>query len=295
MTIKDIQLTEKLSQIQLYKIKYACYLTSVPAIATLVMFLQLLIFSKINLYFMEGSGLIIHTQVREAYLDELFKVMLPLSGYLAGLIFSCFVISLLVMNWACSPFARAQAMVSKCLKGEEPKSPSVWSSEGAVLEENVYKLMRALHKKIPLNELKLNPRINPISIGFLFRFGVIFLIISIITGAVLGTLLTSVHERVVSLALNLLHQKTISTHFFTAQEEVLSTGTLILFFIALFAYIFIGYHISKYLNVMSMVFSSIIREQRFPVRIRKTDIYHDLADKINERLVQSGAIKKHSK
>lgn len=291
MAFKDIQLTEKLNQVQAYKLRYAVYLTCVPAVVTLVMSLQLVIFGQLNLYFMEGSGLIIHDQIREAYYDQLIQVMLPLTGYLAGLIIACFVVSLMVMNWACSPFSRAQKMVKECLEGKEPVMPNVWSSEGAVVEENIFKLMRAVYKKIPLNEVKFHPRRNPISIGFLLRFGAIYLIISIVTGVVLGTLLNSVHSKVVSLALNLIPNK-LSTHFFTAQEEVLSSGTLVLFICALFTYFFIGYHIAKYLNVMSMVFSTIIREQRFPVRLRRTDIYHDLANTINERLVQAGVIKK---
>lgn len=292
MTFRNVQITEKLSKVQLYKLKFACFLTSVPLLVTLVLFLQLLIFGQLNLYFMEGSGLVILPQVREAYFDQLIAEMLPLTIYLLGLIIASFIVSLLVMNWACSPFIRAKRMVDACIAGNKPVRPDVWSSEGSIVEGNIYKLMKCLDKNIPLSEMKLSPRKNPISIGFLIRFAIIYLVISVITGAVLGTLLSSVHSKIVNLALNLIHGHTISTHFFTAQEEVLSTGTLILFFLSLFIYVFIGFHVARYLNTMSMVFSTIIRENRFPVRLRHKDIYHELADSINQRLQQVGIIPK---
>ena len=109
--MKNIVIFEKLNPVQNYKVKFSCYLTMVPVFSTMILLVQLMIFSMLNLYYLEGNGLIVDHQVREAYYQQVVSEVLPLTVYILVVIAANFFLSFIVMSWAVSPFTSAEKKI----------------------------------------------------------------------------------------------------------------------------------------------------------------------------------------
>lgn len=287
--MKNVVLFEKPNQIQAYKMRYAIYLTLVPLFSTGILLIQLLIFSMLNLYYLEGNGLIIDPQVREAYYDQVIQEVLPVTGYVVLVIIAVFCISLIVMNWAVSPFTLAEKTIRAFDGKAMPARPTAaWASENLILDRAVVAFLKELATGEPQKEFQRKIPIYQFNPGFLIRFGVVYAILSLLTGYVLGLLLNGAFMKVVSLALNVVQGQFIRGHYFTAQEEVLSLGVTISIFASVCVYLLIGYHVTRYMSTMVAVFHRAFREKRYPIQLRKTDIYHSLADAVNEKAALRG-------
>lgn len=101
-------------------------------------------------------------------------------------------------------------------------------------------------------------------------------------GQVTGIFIVTIYEKIVSLALQLVPSTQGTTHFYLAQQEMLLDAVNVAIVISILAYMVIGTHISRYMSNMIYVFTRSIREQKMPMYLRKPEIYHSLADTINE-------------
>lgn len=282
--MKNIVIFEKLNAVQAYKVRYSIYLTLVPIFSAAILIVQLLIFSMLNLYYLEGTGLIIDTRIREAYYDQVIAEIATVSGSLALIIVASFFLSMIVLNWAVTPFTSAE----KLIRGFKPGGPvpdlkSGWSSESRSLDRGVHAFLKEMATGEPQKEFQ---RRNPgfkANLPFLVKFTAIYTILSVLIGYSLGLLLNGAFNKIISLALNLFHGQFVRGHFFTAQDEVLTLGVIVSVVVSAFVYILIGYNLSKYMSTMVMVFYRSFKEKRFPIHLRKSDIYQSLAEAINER------------
>lgn len=287
--MKNIVLFEKLSGLQNYRVRWAFYLTLVPLIATAVLLIQLLIFSMLNLYYLEGNGLIIDAQIREAYYQQVFDEVTPILLSLLALIATSFIVSLVAMNWATAPFRTAENNIRNFKDKSSPlKLSSSWASENPLLDRAVHAFLKQLATGEPQKEFQRRTPFFGLNVGFLFRFVSIYLVMALITGAVLGSLLNQAFTKIVSLALNLLPSQVIRGHYFTAQEQVLSLGVITTVVVSVFVYCLIGFQVTNYMSTMVMVFYRSFKEQRFPIQLRKSDVYHSLALAVNEKVEQFG-------
>ena len=282
--MKNIILFNTLGVIQSYKLRYAIYLTLVPLFSTAVLLVQLLIFSMLNLYYLEGNGLIIDVQVREAYYDQVIQEILPVTFNVFCVIIANFFVSLIVMNWAVSPFTHAEKVI-RAFDGKNPpgKTQHSWVSENVLLDRAVLAFLRETATGEPQKEFQRKTPGFKLNLSFLARFGLVYASLSMLTGYVLGLLLNRAFTKVVSLAINIFQGHFIRGHYFTAQEEVLNLGVTTSIVASVIVYVLIGYHVAKYMSTMVMVFHRAFKEKRYPIYLRKSDIYHSLAEAVNEK------------
>ena len=69
---------------------------------------------------------------------------------------------------------------------------------------------------------------------------------------------------------------------FVAQQEIMQDIVWLFFAVSLVIFLFVGYQISRYMREMTQIFSFRIERNRFPIRLRQSDVYHGLADRLNE-------------
>ena len=121
------------------------------------------------------------------------------------------------------------------------------------------------------------------NMSFLLKFWITFGILSVTTGNLMGIVIAQVYEKILSLAFALVNATNLpnSQHFFAAQQEILHDATTISTGVAMTAYFFIGLNISRYMTTMLYVFTRALEEDRFPVQLRLTDVYHGLAAIMN--------------
>lgn len=285
--MKNVVIFEKLGKVQSYRLRFALYLTMVPLVGTAILTLQLLIFSMLNLYYLEGNGLIIDDRIREAYYQQVFGQVAPLLVSLLGLVAVSFVVSMIAMRWATSPFDAAEKAIRLYQKDSGPiKLTASWMSENTLLDRGVQAFLNQLSTGQPQKEFQRKNPLFHINLSFLLRFTAIYLILAIVTGLILGTLLSEAFTKIVSLAINLLQRQVIQGHYFTAQEQVLTLGVYVTVFVSVAVYVAIGYQVANYMSTMVMVFYRAFKEQRFPIHLRKTDIYLSLATAVNEKVEQ---------
>ena len=110
-----------------------------------------------------------------------------------------------------------------------------------------------------------------------------FVTLSVLTGYSMGIVISSVYDRITALAFTLVKNSSLiaSQHFFAAEQDILYDATMITMFTSLVIYLVIGLQISRYMTSMIFVFSRAIEEDRFPVQLRLTDVYHGLATVLN--------------
>src|SRR4051812_1054398 len=98
--MKNVEIFPRLSPVKTYQLKCAFVLTAVPVICTLALASLLSLFARMNLYFLENSGMIVDDQVRGAYEMQLQISFFEVSWYLVALFGFTFVISYFLMGWA---------------------------------------------------------------------------------------------------------------------------------------------------------------------------------------------------
>lgn len=283
--MKNFNITKPISRVARYKIQTALLLTLVPVLSALLLLIQLLIFSMLNVYYLEGNGLIISEVMRSAYYDRVISEMLPGILLLLGLTASCFAINYIVMNWVAAPFVTAEKLI-RSFTGNvaELKQSSTWLSENSDMQLAVHEFLKDLSSKNSKPSEQKKPVFH-LSIGFLIKFITVYVLCSTITAGILASILFAAYNKTVAIALSLMHNMNDrSGHFFTAQEQVLSLGLYVTFVASIFVYAIIGYKIARYMATMVMVFHRSFRERRYPIQLRKTDVYLSLAEAINEKV-----------
>jgi hypothetical protein len=274
--------TPVLSTVTKYHLEFTALLSAVPLVCGLVLLLLLTVFAKLNLYFLEASGLLIDDQLRQAYYRQVEFEMFGVIGYLLLLVLVTMVASFVVMRWATAPFLSAERMVRTAMTNPDALRPaSRWLSESPAFDRLMW-LFSLRVKSGGKNQEKSAPHFFGANLPFLAKFLVAFSVLSICTGYVLSIFLDSVYRRIVDLALHLLPNKKIMGHYFLAQQDILADATDITVGLALLFYFILGYRISRYMATMLQVFSRSVAEDRFPIRLRGDDIYCDLANTLNQ-------------
>ncbi|MGZ3711250.1 MAG: hypothetical protein ACXVBE_05815, partial [Bdellovibrionota bacterium] len=97
-----MEIFPRFGAIRNYQIKCALLLTCVPVLCTVVLTGLLALFARMNLYFLENSGLIVSEDIRGAYDTQLQISFFESSWYLVALFGLTFVISYFLMGWAVS-------------------------------------------------------------------------------------------------------------------------------------------------------------------------------------------------
>lgn len=266
-----------------YQLWNTIILSLVPLICGLLLLFLLVIFSKLNLYYLEANGLILDDQVRDAYFHQVQLELFDVVWYLVMQLVATFAVAFVVMRWTSSPFNSARKMVLIAAKKPDQLEPaSRLLTESHIFDRYIWNFCLRV-KNGGENNLAQAPLpyvgINPL---FLLKFFLTFTMLSIITGYVMGIILSSVYERIISLALELVRNTKVMSHYFLAQQDVLQDATLIMIGVSLMVYFFMGLHISRYMSQMIYVFSRLLKEDRFPITLRGNDLYHDLADAMNQ-------------
>ena len=269
--------------VQRFRARYAIYLALVPLVCALVLLALVLIFAKLNLYHLEGSGVIIDPQVRTAYYDQVIEEVAPILGYFSLMLLLTLAVGWVVMNWATHPFRHAEEALRRLVVEKKRIEIDMnWQTESLDFEQTVQAYIDAVSSKSKL-EKSSEPTVRyTLNYKFLFKFIAVFLPVSIITSMILRIVVESVYGKIVSLALNLLHGRTIQSHYILAQQEVLDDTQNIMLIVSVFAYFLIGRYLSHHISTMIFVFTRAMRETKFPVKLRPTDIYHSLADVLNQ-------------
>lgn len=280
---QKVVIFQDLDLVQKFRMRFAAYLALVPLACAAVLLALVLVFAKLNLYHLEGSGVIIDPQVRTAYYDQVFSEVAPILGYFFLLLVLTYAISWIVMNWATHPFRHAEEALSQVLKDRKRVNLDVnWQTESLDFEQTVQAYIDAMSAKERPQKLAEPVVRYMLNYKFLFKFFAVFLPVSVIASVVLRIVIESIYGKIVSLALNLLHGRTIQSHYILAQQEVLEDTQNIMLAVSLVAYFFIGRYLSHHISTMIFVFTRAMRENKFPIRLRPTDIYHRLADVLNK-------------
>ena len=279
--LKSTVIFAPLSKVQRYHIRQSIFLASVPLICGTLLLFLLWIFTKLNLFFLESSGMAFDEQIREAYFKQVEIETYGVVGYLLLQVSVSLVASFLVMRWATAPFSSAQLMVEKAMKNPGDLKPSAqWLSESPGFDRVIWAFCLRV-KSGGENQVKSLPQFG-LNIPFLIKFVLTYGTLSVSTGYVLSIIMDSVYKRVVDLALQLVKSKGISGHYFIAQQEILQDANNITIVMAMLIYIYMGFQISRHMSSMLFVFSRSIKEDRFPIYLRSGDLYTGLADTLNE-------------
>lgn len=271
-----------LGPIARYHLTYAFLLSLAPIVSFGVMTMLLSIFARLNLYFLEANGLILDSQVREAYYRQVEAQVLEVSGYFILQLFVTAIASYLVMRWASAPFRGAQAQIETALTNPEALRPrSRWLSESPDFDRLVWDFSLRIKNRTPHEPSKQVPAYAT-NISFLAKFLLAFGTLSVLTGSVLSIFLDAIYLRIVGLALQFVPAGKVKGHYFLEQQELMQDVTWLLTGTSLLYYLVLGIVISRYMGTMIWVFSRSLAEDRFPVTIRHTDIYPTLAQTMND-------------
>ncbi|HEY8278436.1 MAG TPA: hypothetical protein VIH99_02355 [Bdellovibrionota bacterium] len=279
--MKRIEITKPLDKVRKYQLRCALVLTAVPILCAAILSAILLVFAHLNLYFLETGGLIVSEAIQRAYFDQVIMELEDVV-WMVGLLFaSTFAISLVVMNWATSPFIMGERMLREAMKNPE-KAGKVndWLSENPDFDRCLAGLARCLtDRNYPFDQI---PEARyQFNFRFFLKFLISFTIISILTVYVMTIVFNAIYLKVISLGINLVHMKQFG-HYFVAQEAVLRMAAYFLTALSVIVYYCIGYYITRYLSNMAFVFTRAVRDHHFPLRLRHSDIYHSLAGAITE-------------
>lgn len=279
--MKNMEIFPRLGKVRGYQLKCAFLLTSVPVICAAALAGLLSFFAQMNLYFLEYSGLPVAEEIRSAYEMQVQLALLEISWYLVALFFLTFVVSFLLMGWAVSPFINAEALLRDQLKNRNQKTEeSDWLSESPYFHKMIWGLAQQLTDgKFPLEKAEpARYRFNYRFFGkFVFSFAAVSLAISYVVGIVMST----AYVKIVSLAINLTPMKQKS-HYYISQEDLLRLGQNWMLVLSCVIYAIMGFYITRYMSNMLFVFSRAVKEKHFPLKLRDSDIYHELADAISQ-------------
>ena len=194
------------------------------------------------------------------------------------------VVSVVVMRWASAPFMNAIRTLETAISNPEKLKPANRLFSESPFFDRVVWLFALRVKNGGENQIKAGHPPFTSNIFFLIKFWATFSVLSTITGLLMGTIITSVYEKIISLALNLLRTQSLSTseHYFAAQQEVLYDVTNITTGVSIVIYFLIGLHISRYMATMIFVFSRALEQDRFPIQLRAYDVYQSLGAVMNK-------------
>ncbi len=279
----DYEIFPALSTVTKYRLRLGGVIALVPMFCSLVLLSLILIFAKLNLYYLEGEGVLIDPEVRMAYFDAVLLEVSPLIGYFLILVFLTYTVGFIVVGWATSPFCLAEENLKRFIKDKEAtlKRPASWLSESVQFDESIRGYISWLKTGSKPETLNSDVVRNPINTNFMLKFFLIFFPLSILTSLSLAILMKGIYSKIVSLALHLLHSRTIASHYILAQQEVLEDAQMIMVIVSIALYAVIGHYVSKHLATMIFVVRRAIHEERFPLYLRPRDVYHSLATAIN--------------
>lgn len=266
-----------------YHFRSALLLTGVPFLCGVVLVMLLMVFAKLNLYYLESNGLVIDEQIRDAYYSQVQTETLSVAGYLLLQLGVTAIVSIIVMRWASAPFTSATRTLETAFNAPERLKPNNRLLSESPFFDRVVWLFALRVKNGGGNAVKDgSPRLMA-NLLFLLKFWVTFALLSVITGYFMGIIICTVYDRIVILALELVRAKnmTSSQHFFAAQEEILRDATNITTLVSLVIFFAIGMQIARYMATMIFVFARALEEDRFPVQLRTDDVYHALATVMN--------------
>lgn len=289
--MKNMELFPKLNPVRSYQLKCALLLTGVPVLCTALLIGILSLFARMNLYFLENSGLIVNEEIRSAYQTQLQISFFETSWYLVALFLLTFLISFFLMGWAISPFLNADSLLRQKLKNRDFQPEEAdWLSESPLFHKVIWGLAEQLKEKnFSVDKIEY-PRYR-FNWRFFIKFVLSFYLVSWATSHVVGIVLNSVYNRVISLAINLtrMNQK---GHYYISQEDLLNLGVNWMLVLSCLIYAVIGYYITRYMSNMLFVFTRAVKERHFPLKLRDSDIYHDLADSISQVADAGGLTRK---
>jgi hypothetical protein len=265
-----------------YHIQNVILLTAVPFLCGVVLLFLLLVFSKLNLFYLEANGLVVLEEVRDAYYSQVQTETLSVAGYLILQLAVTAVVSAVVMRWASAPFVNATHTLETALRDPANMKPTNrWLSESQFFDRVIW-LFALRVKNGGENQVKDIHKGFP-NLFFLVKFWITFGVLSIFTGYMMGYVISSVYDQVVQIALEVARTKSLSSsqHFFAAQQDILGDAIKITTIVSLVIYFAIGMRISRYMNTMIFVFARALEEDRFPVQLRTDDVYHSLGAVMN--------------
>jgi hypothetical protein len=250
-------------------------------LCTLALTTLLTLFARMNLYFLENSGMIIDEQVRSAYETQLQLSFFEVSWYLVALFALTFMISYLLMGWAVSPFLSAENLLRRKLKQPEfVAQEDNWLSESPLFHRIIWGLAQQIKEKNFSIKNMDSPRYR-FNWRFFTKFVLSFYLVSWATSHVVGIILNSVYLKVISLAITLTRMSQKS-HYYLSQEGLMNLGVNGMLALSCLIYAVIGYYITRYMSNMLFVFTRAVKERHFPLKLRDSDIYHGLAEAISE-------------
>jgi hypothetical protein len=277
-------LTTPLGPVARYNLHNTLILTSVPFLCGVVMIMLLNVFAKLNLYFLESNGLIILDEIRDAYYSQVQTEAMGVAGFLIAQIGVTAIVSIIVMRWASAPFTNAAITLRTAIDNPEALRPANrWLSENPFFDRVIWlfalRVKNGGDNQVKTPEVSLTP-----NLFFLVKFWLTFAVLSVVTGYFMGFVIGTVYEKIIGLGLTLVKTTNLSSsqHFFAAQQEILQDATKITMILSLLIYFVLGLRISRYISTMMYVFTRAVEDDRFPVRLRSPDIFHGLADAMNE-------------
>lgn len=287
---REFHVFPKLTKPQSYQFKCAFLLTGVPLVCALFLTALIFFFAQQNLYFLENGGLLISEEIRQAYHDKVLLELVDVSWYIFALFALTFGISYFLMGWAVSPFINAERVLRKALEDPNCKSEeNDWFSESPTFHHVIWGMVQRLKDPSYQYDAFEEPTFQ-FSYRFMLKFCLSFLVVSFSTGAVLGIMITTVYNKIIDLAISLMRLSN-QHYYFLAQEELLRTGVFLTILLSCFTYLVIGYYVTRYLSNMVFVFARAVKLHHFPLKLRDSDIYHDLAWAISELARRAGLSK----
>lgn len=277
----------KMGKVRSYQFRCSLLITLVPLICMMLLIALLYCFAQINLYFLENNGLMISEEIRQAYADQIKLEMYDVVYYLFLLVGVTFFVGYVAMTWAVSPFVNAEKTLRLALANSgKAKAELGWLSECPELARTVQKLVVRLRDPLAPFPREPDP-VYSFNFRFFAKFALIFAVISVLTGNVMGIVLSTVYTKIVSLALSFVKMNHRG-YYFTAQEELLSSGVKFMTYVSVLSFVIIGIQITRYLSNMTFVFVRAIHRHHFPLKLRDSDVYHGLADAISDVAQEAG-------
>lgn len=280
---RNRNVTTPLGPIARYNLRYTIMLTLVPFFCGLLLMLLLTVFAKLNLYYLEASGMLINDEVRDAYFSQVQIETMSVAGYLLLQMLMTAAVSIVVMRWASAPFTTALRTVETAVNKPDALRPTMRMLSESPGFDRVIWLFALRVKNGGENQIKEGPHRYAANLLFLAKFVIAFTILSVITGSFMGITIRIVYDKIVSLAIQLVKNTNLSSagHYFSAQQDVLQDATTITTVVSVVVYLFIGLNVARYMSTMIWVFSRALEEDRFPVQLRTDDVYHGLAASLN--------------
>lgn len=277
----------RLPLVFVYKMRAASAIAFVPFFTAVFLLCLVFIFLRLNLYHLEALGLVINDQIRGAYFDLIFREVIAELPKVGIFIAAIFCLGFIVVNWAVSPFVRAERLIrNRCLSGKYREFRyDVHFSENKTFDTLVNDFVMQVEDGLPLEADNRVIR-RRLQWRFLFEYIVVFGLVSAISGAVFSSIFLTVYERVVSLGLQLVMVRNLRGHYFNAQQELLTDVLNFSITFSFLAYVWIGLAIRRHLSINLFVFSRVIAERRFPIPMHSRQTYYGLADALNRAFLK---------